>query len=122
MFYELKITTCNSYRNTGKKMYRADAAENSRLFILAGKGIQEETFREKFEQYGKIQDLWIVKDKRTNEDKGQQKLFCVLRLKSTNSLINRLHFLAKMNSFRNNMAFYVLFCCLISLKDYIQMA
>ncbi|XP_045168628.1 RNA-binding protein 45-like [Mercenaria mercenaria] len=51
-------------------MYRADAKENTRLFILAGKGVKEETFREKFEQYGKIEDLWIVKDKRTNEDKG----------------------------------------------------
>lgn len=51
-------------------MYRPDLVENTRLFILAGKGVQEETFREKFEQYGKIEDLWIVKDKRTNEEKG----------------------------------------------------
>ncbi|XP_060596435.1 RNA-binding protein 45-like isoform X2 [Ruditapes philippinarum] len=51
-------------------MYRSDTKENTRLFVLAGKGVNEEVFREKFEQYGKIEDLWIVKDKRTNEDKG----------------------------------------------------
>lgn len=51
-------------------MYRTEHQENTRLFILTGKGVKEETFREKFEQYGKIDDLWIVKDKRTNEDKG----------------------------------------------------
>ena len=53
-------------------MYRHDAPENCRLFILAGKGMKEELFREKFEQFGKIEDLWIVKDKRTNDDKGSR--------------------------------------------------
>ncbi|XP_052779140.1 RNA-binding protein 45-like [Mya arenaria] len=47
-----------------------DYPENTRLFILTGKGVTEDTLREKFEQYGKIEDLWIVKDKRTHEDKG----------------------------------------------------
>ena len=51
--------------------YRADAPENTRLFILCGKGVKEDLLREKFEQYGKIDDLWVVKDKRTNEDKGK---------------------------------------------------
>ncbi|WAQ94166.1 RBM45-like protein [Mya arenaria] len=47
-----------------------DYPENTRLFILTGKGVTEDTLREKFEQYGKIEDLWIVKDKRTHEDKA----------------------------------------------------
>lgn len=64
---EVKFTSKKEKRNM---TYRPDAQENTRLFILAGKGVKEETFREKFEQYGKIEDLWIVKDKRTNEDKG----------------------------------------------------
>lgn len=50
--------------------FRPDNQENARLFILAGKGVKEDTLREKFEQYGKIEDLWIVKDRRTKEDKG----------------------------------------------------
>ena len=58
---------------TSKKMYRSDAPENARLFILSGRGIKEEVFREKFEHFGKIEDLWVVKDKRTNEDKGKRK-------------------------------------------------
>ncbi|XP_052245992.1 RNA-binding protein 45-like isoform X2 [Dreissena polymorpha] len=51
-------------------MSSRDHVENTRLFILSGKGVKEDTLREKFEAYGKIVDLWIVKDKRTNEDKG----------------------------------------------------
>ncbi|KAL4222108.1 RNA-binding protein 45 [Mactra antiquata] len=51
-------------------MYRADAQENSRLFILAGKGVKEDTLRSEFERFGKIEDLWIVKDRHTKEDKG----------------------------------------------------
>ncbi|XP_048754378.1 RNA-binding protein 45-like isoform X2 [Ostrea edulis] len=43
---------------------------NSRLFILCGKGITEESFKEAFEKYGTVEDIWIVKDRKTNEDKG----------------------------------------------------
>jgi len=44
---------------------------NSRLFIICGRGIKEETFKETFEKYGEVEDIWVVKDKRTNEDKGK---------------------------------------------------
>ena len=44
---------------------------NSRLFILGGKGASEEEFRECFGKWGEIKDIWIVKDRRTNEDKGE---------------------------------------------------
>ncbi len=51
-----------------------DDVANSRLFILGGKGASEEEFRECFGKFGQIKDVWIVKDRRTNEDKGG---FCV---------------------------------------------
>ena len=43
---------------------------NSRLFILCGKGIKEEAFKEAFEKFGTVEDIWIVKDRKTNEEKG----------------------------------------------------
>lgn len=48
---------------------------NSRLFILCGKGIREETFKDAFEKFGTVEDIWIVKDRRTNEEKGGKFLF-----------------------------------------------
>ena len=44
---------------------------HTRLFILGGKGISEEEFRETFGSYGTIKDVWVVKDKVTNEDRGK---------------------------------------------------
>ncbi|XP_052683190.1 RNA-binding protein 45-like [Crassostrea angulata] len=43
---------------------------NSRLFILCGKGIREDTFRDAFGKFGTVEDIWIVKDRRTMEEKG----------------------------------------------------
>lgn len=43
---------------------------NSRLFILCGKGIREDAFKDAFEKFGTVEDIWIVKDRRTNEEKG----------------------------------------------------
>ena len=51
---------------------RSDEPPNSRLFILCQKGITEQEFREHFGEYGTIDDIWIVKDKRTNEDRGEE--------------------------------------------------
>ncbi|KAK3587925.1 hypothetical protein CHS0354_014444 [Potamilus streckersoni] len=50
--------------------YNHNVPENCRLFILVGKGIKEDAFREAFGKYGKIEDVWVVKDRRSNEDKG----------------------------------------------------
>ena len=52
--------------------FRSEDPPNSRLFILCQKGISEKEFQEKFAEYGKVDDIWIVKDKRTNEDRGEQ--------------------------------------------------
>ena len=46
---------------------------HSRLFVLCGRGISEDTFKKAFEEYGDVEDIWIVKDRRTNEDKGLQR-------------------------------------------------
>ncbi|KAK3103354.1 hypothetical protein FSP39_018679 [Pinctada imbricata] len=43
---------------------------HSRLFVLCGKGISEETFKEEFGKYGEVEDVWIVRDRRTDEEKG----------------------------------------------------
>ncbi|KAK7478925.1 hypothetical protein BaRGS_00029792 [Batillaria attramentaria] len=50
--------------------FRSEDPPNSRLFILCQKGITEKEFEDAFNQYGKVEDVWIVKDKRTNEDRG----------------------------------------------------
>ena len=42
----------------------------SRLFILCSRGTSEDDFREAFGKYGTVQDVWILKDKQRNEDKG----------------------------------------------------
>uniref|UniRef100_A0A0L8IF17 RRM domain-containing protein n=1 Tax=Octopus bimaculoides TaxID=37653 RepID=A0A0L8IF17_OCTBM len=43
---------------------------NSRLFIIAGKGISKDEYHKCFSKFGSIQDIWIVKDRQTNEEKG----------------------------------------------------
>ncbi|KAK9500194.1 hypothetical protein O3M35_001499 [Rhynocoris fuscipes] len=43
---------------------------NSRLFILCSKTITENELHDAFDKYGQIEDIWIVKDKNTNESKG----------------------------------------------------
>lgn len=43
---------------------------NSRLFILCSRNCTEDMFQKEFSQFGNIEDIWVVKDKRTNENKG----------------------------------------------------
>ncbi|XP_075163321.1 RNA-binding protein 45-like [Haematobia irritans] len=42
----------------------------SRLFIICNKAHTEQDFREAFSKYGDIEDIWVVKDKHTGENKG----------------------------------------------------
>lgn len=46
---------------------------NSRLFIVCGKSITEDDFRESFSKYGTVTEVWMVKDRATGEPKGK---FC----------------------------------------------
>ncbi|KAF0305374.1 RNA-binding protein 45 [Amphibalanus amphitrite] len=43
---------------------------NSRLFIVCGKSITEDDFREAFSKYGTVSEVWVVKDRATGEPKG----------------------------------------------------
>ncbi|XP_037075691.1 LOW QUALITY PROTEIN: RNA-binding protein 45-like [Pollicipes pollicipes] len=43
---------------------------NSRLFIVCGKSITEDDFRECFSKYGTVSEVWVVKDRATGEPKG----------------------------------------------------
>ena len=47
-----------------------DEPPNSRLFIVCGKQITEEQFKESFGVYGTIEEVWVLKDRVTGEPKG----------------------------------------------------
>jgi RNA recognition motif-containing protein len=52
---------------------RNDEKDNpamSRLFVLCSKQNTEEEFRESFSEYGTVEEVWIVKDRHTGENKG----------------------------------------------------
>lgn len=42
----------------------------SRLFIVCSKSHEEEDIREAFGRYGTLQDVWVVKDRETKQNKG----------------------------------------------------
>lgn len=43
----------------------------NRLFILGGKGCSDDTFRNEFGKFGRIKDIFIMKDKHSGEDRGK---------------------------------------------------
>jgi len=47
-----------------------DDPPNSRLFIVCGKQITEDQFKETFGSFGTIEEVWMVKDRTTQEPKG----------------------------------------------------
>ena len=47
-----------------------DDPPNSRLFIVCGKNITEEEFRDAFNPFGKIEEIWVLKDRTSGEPKG----------------------------------------------------
>ena len=42
----------------------------SRLFVVCSKTHTEPELRTKFEPYGSVEDVWVVKDKHTKENRG----------------------------------------------------
>ena len=54
-------------RNDGNKY---DDPPNSRLFIVCGKNITEDQFKESFGTFGTIEEVWVLKDRTTQEPKG----------------------------------------------------
>jgi len=45
----------------------------SRLFVICNKNQNEEDFRDAFEKFGTIEEVWVVRDKSTGDNKG---LYC----------------------------------------------
>ncbi|KAJ8917529.1 hypothetical protein NQ315_005578 [Exocentrus adspersus] len=48
----------------------SDDPPNSRLFIIGPKTLTEEDFRRTFQEFGHIEEIWVVKDRNTGENKG----------------------------------------------------
>ena len=65
------------YRDGGYEA-KLDDPPNSRLFIVCNKNITEEDFRQGFEKYGTIEEIWVVKDRATGEPKGKIQLKIIL--------------------------------------------
>lgn len=42
----------------------------SRVFIVCGKRHSSEDLRDCFQEYGTVEDIWVVKDKNTKENRG----------------------------------------------------
>jgi len=42
---------------------KADSPPNSRIFIVCGKNITEDEFRECFGAYGTVEEVWVLKDR-----------------------------------------------------------
>lgn len=47
-----------------------DEPPNSRVFVVLGKDTGEALIRERFSPFGDIQNIWLLRDKRTNESRG----------------------------------------------------
>lgn len=57
-------------RHSSASGAKYDDPPNSRLFIVCGKNISEEQFRDAFGVFGTIQEIWVLKDRVTGEPKG----------------------------------------------------
>merc|ERR1719392_232674 len=61
----------NSRDKFGDKHDRDDnKAPFSRLFVVCGKQHTSDDLREAFNDYGSIEDIWVVKDRNTKENRG----------------------------------------------------
>jgi len=61
----------NSGSEASRQSKGDDDPPNSRLFILCGRNVSEDELRESFDKFGSIKELWIVKDKVSQESKGK---------------------------------------------------
>lgn len=48
----------------------ADDPPMSRLFVICNKNQDEKDFRDAFSKFGTIEEIWVVQDKYTGENKG----------------------------------------------------
>lgn len=68
-----------SYYSQTDLRSKNDDPPNSRLFVICHKSLEEDDLRKAFEKFGKIEDIWVVKDRITGENKGN---FSCLQKKS----------------------------------------
>lgn len=59
------------HRDDGGRNSAADEPPMSRLFIICNKNNTEEDFRSAFERFGAIEEIWVVRDKHSGENKGK---------------------------------------------------
>ena len=55
---------------SSKKLINHDSPPFSRVFVVCSKGMREEEVQEAFAVFGPIEDIWMVKDRMTKENKG----------------------------------------------------
>ena len=48
-----------------------DPESYNRIFILGARDCTEDTLREEFSKFGTVKDVYFVKDRRTEERKGE---------------------------------------------------
>ena len=58
------------YGSGGDPRAKNDDPPNSRLFVICHKSLEEDELRKAFDKFGKIEDIWVVKDRNTGENKG----------------------------------------------------
>mgnify|MGYP003348147898 CR=1 FL=1 len=62
------------------KENKQDDPPNSRLFVVCGKSVTEDDFREAFKNFGVIEEVWIVKDRSSGEPKGLFSFYLLLKV------------------------------------------
>ena len=60
----------DSYYSQADLRSKNDDPPNSRLFVICHKSLEEDDLRKAFEKFGKIEDIWVVKDRNSGENKG----------------------------------------------------
>jgi len=58
------------FRERGDKRERDDRPAFSRLFVVCSKHHSQDDLKDAFRDYGHVEDVWIVKDKNTKENRG----------------------------------------------------
>ncbi len=56
--------------NTGGERPNSDFPPFSRVFVVCSRNHKEDDIRSAFERYGNMEDVWMVKDRVTKENKG----------------------------------------------------
>ena len=56
--------------NPGGEKPNSDLPPFSRVFVVCSRNHKEDDIRAAFQQYGNLEDVWMVKDRMTKENKG----------------------------------------------------